>query len=207
MSKKRLFFGFFLLCVLMCIGVYIAYHTPGSSAQVTIDALSDRAKEFVENERKKSGSSWNATAFEVTDERRHDLSPKTIETSCVTIHFPYLSKNEHVSDEPEKCRVELRMDSPPARVIIATELQKENLNETSGVLLRKKFTNDYHFVETSFEFWPESLLYYQKDGAVLFLKNGELLITIGITEMIDPSRLTADIIKQIVDGLELKKIE
>jgi hypothetical protein len=204
-SKKKKFFLFIFLLLLVSIGFLLYVRAQAKSSQVKVDELSERAKEFIEEEKKKSGSAWKTAEFVENTEGQADSQPKNFPTRCMTVQMPITTRNEHINETEEMCKIQVRTNSPPARLIITAQPNTSDLNEDSGIIMRKKFPEEYKKRDISYPSWEEVQRYDQKDGTVVFLKTENWLVTVGITEMIQPEKLTDELVQQIVSGISLKE--
>ena len=168
--------------------------------RISIDTLSQRAKDFIDEQRKQSGSKWSIVNVEASpDQSSKEISEKVV-TPCFTIDLPTQIRYQK-TPEDSPCTLKARLISPGARLTISVVPLKTSLKENASIHMRQTLPDQYIPQKVQIDRWQNTLIFLEEDGVSFFAQKDDELITVVFSETQSQDIILEKLLTEVVEKI------
>lgn len=171
-----------------------------ATGQILTD-LSDRSQEFIDQERKKSSSSWNQVEFSTPGPQSGDQGSR-FSTTCFTISLPFTTRDQKVENTASSCTLAVRVLSPPGRLVIWARPLRSKLDEDTAITLRRLKKDVYTESTLKTTNFGPVLMFQSGDELALFLASKQMLYSFAFTDT-TTAKLKESDLQAMLDGFTI----
>lgn len=180
------------------------YVTAQSVSREGTSNLSQRAEEFISNEKKSGSGTWSEA--QLTENTDTNIFPEgtVITTDCFAFTLPFKSEKHKEELTNGRCVFTARVVSPPARLVVSAYTAHGEFEEDTGIVLRRNDTKKYKELRVASKTHPGALGFMESEGAAVYGYQNGTIFTISFASMQQPERLQWERVAELVDSFQLK---
>lgn len=167
---------------------------------IVVDELSQRAKEFVEAQRRDTASSWQSKQLEPTDQLPVKVPSTLQETPCFSLEITLPIRSVYPREQTD-CVVMARLTSPAAKLTVSVQPFAGTLREYADVNMRAVMTDTYQPAVFETDSFTDSTTFTDSQGVSFFALSSGQLIAVIFSETNDREKILAESLPKILEAL------
>lgn len=200
-AQHRWHLSFLGVVLLLSVVVLLAFVSRSRSGPITVDALSQRAQEFIANQQQSGNPLWRNKSTAV--ETPSVTTGSNIETDCFSFFPPFPIRSVEKVDIPG-CLITVRVSSPPSRLTISNTQLSSSIAEHSAISMREVSTDTYQPINFTSEWYPPYKVFRDSQGVSYFSETDGRLLSVVFSETYNQEKIIAETLEQALSAISVK---
>lgn len=176
------------------------FFSRSTEGSISVGALSERGRQFVDAQRSDPASSWQAKQLEPTESLAVQPPSQLQETPCFSLNIPFPIRSVQTR-EPHDCVLQIRLTSPAAKLTVSMQLYDGTLENNPDVHMREVVTETYTPEEFQSDFFKESKTFSEPEGVHFFAMNKNYLLAVIFSETNDQEKILSESLPKVLEAL------
>lgn len=177
---------------------------PSNSAQtISTDKLSARAREFIADQNRDGSGPWVNVDLDDEQTRSPVLESSTrVSPGCFSFELPFKSTHTTFEITDDSCIWRAKTLDPHGQMVV-TRSEDKNLNENTGIVLRRRESGVYKESRLPSKVFQTVLLFRSPKTVNVFAQKENHLITITFSNLSNEAGITDTLIQTLVESVVL----